>query len=299
MILHWFTHCLSKEKLLDYDSVCKVLGVKLDLESAKTELALISNTDDRVTELAADIDSVLETRVLPRKEGERLRGRLQFASSQLFGRTMRNNLRALSDHIHMGRRTVSDATASALGAIRKAIFANVPRRVSGKLAGYTHAYVDASFDQSGYSGVGGLILNSDGECLAFFSEVAENSLVDLILKQGQQTGIQELEMLSLLIGFKLFQGHLSNCKLVLFTDSEAVRGAFLKSWSANESCNRLIAAALQLEEELQTQVWLERVPSQSNPSDFLSRSEVDRHRGLRRTRCNLEEVWVDTVITKG
>ena len=106
-------------------------------------------------------------------------------------------------------------------------------------------------------------------------------------------------MLSLLIGFKLFQGHLSNCKLVLFTDSEAVRGAFLKSWSANESCNRLIAAALQLEEELQTQVWLERVPSQSNPSDFLSRSEVDRHRGLRRTRCNLEEVWVDTVITKG
>ena len=186
-----------------------------------------------------------------------------------------------------------------MGAIRTAIFSNVPRRVSGKLADYVHAYVDASFDQSGYSGVGGVILSSEGEHLAFFSEVAKTSLINLILKQGQQTAIQELEMLSLVIGFKLFRRHLSNCKLVLFTDSEAVRGAFLKSWSANESCNRLIAAALQLEEELQTQVWLERVPSQSNPSDSLSRSEVDRHKGLERTRCNLEEVWVDTVITKG
>ena len=176
---------------------------------------------------------------------------------------------------------------------------NVPRRVSGLLADYVHAYVDASFDQSGYSGVGGLILSSDGEQLAFFSEVAEASLINLILKRGQQTAIQELEMLGLVVGFKLFRRHLANCKLVLFTDSEAVRGAFLKSWSANESCNKLIAAALQLEEELQTQVWLERVPSQSNPSDPLSRSEVDRHNGLRRTRCNLEEVWVDTVNTKG
>ena len=87
--------------------------------------------------------------------------------------------------------------------------------------------------------------------------------------------------------------------MVLFTDSEAVRGAFLKSWSTNESCSQLISAALRIEETLQIQTWLERVPSQSNPADELSRSEVDQYAGLTRSRCNLLELWEETVITKG
>ena len=39
---------LSKDKLLDYNSVCKVLGVEFDLRMAGENLALVWNTLERV-----------------------------------------------------------------------------------------------------------------------------------------------------------------------------------------------------------------------------------------------------------
>ena len=58
--------------------------------------------------------------------------------------------------------------------------------------------------------------------------MADAKLLDLILKEGQHTAIQELEMLGLVAGFELLQEHLlRGSKLVLITDGEAVRGAFL------------------------------------------------------------------------
>ena len=45
-------------------------------------LCLVSNTTDRVEELVQDIDNILSAGALPKAEGERLRGRLQFPSAQ-------------------------------------------------------------------------------------------------------------------------------------------------------------------------------------------------------------------------
>ena len=63
-------------------------------------------------------------------------------------------------------------------------------------------------------------------------------------------------------------------RLVVFTDSDAARGAFLKSWSQNQQCDRIISAFLEAEESQYFHVWVERVPSQSNPADGLSRELV-------------------------
>ena len=42
----------------------------------------MTNTAERVEELVAEIDEALKSNMLPRRDGEKLRGRLQFASSQ-------------------------------------------------------------------------------------------------------------------------------------------------------------------------------------------------------------------------
>ena len=49
---------------------------------------------------------------------------------------------------------------------------------------------------------------------------------------------------------------------MLFTDSEAVRGAFLKSWSANDDSDKMISVIFQVESDFDVPVWIERVPSQ-------------------------------------
>ena len=76
---------ISKNKLLDFNTLCKVLGVQLDLKQSGDKLCFVTNTEERVQELVGELDEAIRTNMLPRSEGEKLRGRLQFASSQIFG----------------------------------------------------------------------------------------------------------------------------------------------------------------------------------------------------------------------
>ena len=81
-------------------------------------------------------------------------------------------------------------------------------------------------------------------------------------------------MMAVLAAVTVWRKLIKCCRVVLFTDSEAVRGAFRKSWSANEGSDKMIHIKFQVKEEFDIPVWIERVPSQSNPSDILSRDEV-------------------------
>ncbi len=90
---------ISKHKLLEFNTLCKVLGTQLDLRQSGDGLCFITNTEERVEELTKELDEVLRTKTLSWSEGEKLRGRLQFASSQVFGRKFRRLLKVVSHHV--------------------------------------------------------------------------------------------------------------------------------------------------------------------------------------------------------
>ena len=213
---------VSTHKLLPFDSICKVLGVQLDLRQC-----LVSNTAERVKELVQDIDNILLAGVLPKAEGERLRGRLQFARAQVFGRKLKRLLKVLSNHVTMGRKALSDLTKECLKQVSTILTCNSPIKVVASQSDILHIYVDASFNEADYSGIGGLIIYMHGDRLAFFSAKVKE-MVDAIVSKGQRTIIQELEMLAVLCAFKCWQEKATVHRIVLFTDSESVRGAFLK-----------------------------------------------------------------------
>lgn len=89
---------LPEDKLMPFDSACKSLDVQVDLSSAKLGAVCVSNTEERVAELTLAISDIVKAGVLSRKDGERFRGRLQFANAQLFGRSMRRSFRDLGKH---------------------------------------------------------------------------------------------------------------------------------------------------------------------------------------------------------
>ena len=97
-----------------------------------------------------------------------------------------------------------------------------------------HIYVDASFDYSEYSGLGGRIVDMSKKILSFFSTEVDKRTLDEVMAKGQKTVIQELEMMAVLAAMRVWRKLIKAFRVVLFTDSEAVRGAFLKSWSAND-----------------------------------------------------------------
>ena len=100
-----------------------------------------------------------------------------------------------------------------------------------------------------YSGLGGLIIDMSKKTLSFFSTEVDKRMLDDIMAKGQRTVIQELEMMAVLAAVRVWRKLIKSCRVVLFTDSEAVRGAFLKSWSANKDSDKMINIIFQVEEE--------------------------------------------------
>lgn len=63
---------MSKNKLLDFNTLCKVLGVQLDLTRSGDGLCFVANAAERVSELISEISEALKSNMLPRKDGEKL-----------------------------------------------------------------------------------------------------------------------------------------------------------------------------------------------------------------------------------
>ena len=100
--------------------------------------------------------------------------------------------------------------------------------------------MDASFNYSDYSGLGGMIVDMSKKVISFFSVEVDRRTLDDVMAKGQKTVIQELEMMAVLAAMKVWKRLIEACRVVMFTDSEAVRGAFLKSWSANDDSDKMI-----------------------------------------------------------
>lgn len=280
-------------ELLLFDSVCKVLGVKLDLRQAGCGLAMVSNTQDPVDELVTSLDSTLSKGTLGRKEEEeRLAGRLQFASAQLFGRLLKNKLKKLSSHIASGLNTLTADTSEALKGIRASLMSNKARVVS--------VYVDACFDSDGFSGTGGVCCNSSGVILGFFSEEVPVELLSLLQVGDKETAILELEALGIVVATIVWEDQLKEFRVVLFTDNEGVRTSLLRASSANSNVDCFLQLLFTKEEELAFQLWVERVPSQSNPADEPSRKICDKVGDCaHRVRVNGVEVWIRSAQFRG
>ncbi|CAE7578426.1 unnamed protein product [Symbiodinium sp. CCMP2592] len=106
-LLGWlFDECGSKA--VDFSTSFKALGVLFNLAQSPKGLVTISNTPTRITELTTVISTLLASRKLTRAEAQRLRGRMQFCDSFLFGRASRLSLQAVSRHVHSTHDEVID-----------------------------------------------------------------------------------------------------------------------------------------------------------------------------------------------
>ena len=88
--------------------------------------------------------------------------------------------------------------------------------------------------------------------------------------------------------FEVFRGR----RLVVFTYNQSVQTSVVKCRSKNDNMVDLIIRKIcSTEERLGIVAWIERVPSQSNPSDGLSREVHESYQGVKCTPANLPEVW--------
>lgn len=88
----------SGDKSLDFAECFQALGIVIDLSRVRDGLVFFKNTERRVAEIKAFVGKVLDDGRLPHHEALRLRGRCQFADSQIFGRVGKKCLSLITAH---------------------------------------------------------------------------------------------------------------------------------------------------------------------------------------------------------
>ena len=163
----------SGEKDLPFATKFKALGIEIDLSAWEEGIVRFTNTAQRATELASQIDSIVSKRTLTSPEALALRGRMQFANAQLWGRASKLCLNAVTAHAYStGGAAVTDDLARCLLLFKECLISHRPREVTPSWDSPLFLFTDASFSPENADwpcGLGGVLLDSTGTQLAAFS----------------------------------------------------------------------------------------------------------------------------------
>ena len=206
-------------------------------------------------------------------------------------------MKELNSHVNRGFRKITDEFATALELMSELLESNLSRPVDVNFTDWVRVYVDASFEPGKSSGLGGLVLDSSGQCLGCFSEEISQELVSKIKREDQQTVIFELEGLAIAVALEVFKEHIKGKRLVVFTDNSGAQASLIKCKSTHHHMNLIVMSICSLEESLGLMTWIERVPSISNPADELSRKKLLEYVGVPTTPVDLLERW-DACVTE-
>ena len=89
-----------------------------------------------------------------------------------------------------------------------------------------------------------------------------------------------IELLATVVALKTFAPRLRGSLALLFVDSEPVQGALVKGYSSKEDFCELIGVFWRCALDLGVNIYIDKVPTDSNPSDPPSRSRMDIGIGL-------------------
>ncbi|CAE7831241.1 unnamed protein product [Symbiodinium sp. CCMP2592] len=268
----------SGEKSNDFAERFQALGIMVDLRACLDGTISFKNTAKRVSEIKAFVGKVLESGRLPHHEALRLRGRCQFADSQIFGRTGKKCLGLITAHAYGFDEVISRELRISLERFLLRLEDGAPRLIKILEGGSWHVYTDASYEPgagNSFCGLGGVLVDPNGLPREFFSFVLSEAQKNFLGEQNSAQIIFQAEMLAMAVALDVWLEDLTGHTAIFFVDNNGVRDAAISANARASVARRLLEAFLQKEHSSAIIPWFARVPSSSNPADEPSRVECD------------------------
>ena len=275
------------EKATEFSDVFKALGVSSNLTSTEHGQVMLSNAPSRIEELVQVISGILESKILPRAAALRLRGRMQFCDSFLFGRASRLCLQAVTKHAYDdGDPTVHGDLWDALNRYKECLQVSRPHVVHASYNDPFYLFTDACYEPGSpwCAGLGAALFSSSGEFCAFFSFCLDATGREALGEKHKKTIIFELEFLALVIALVHWKARLTNRPCVAYLDNNSTRDVAISGRGRNPTAKALAAVLLALEDAGEVRCWYARVPSPSNIADLPSRELCSTMTVLGQTR---------------
>ena len=262
-----------------FHELFNALGISIDVSNLHRDRVLFDNTESRKRELLLMIEEILTSGTLSRASALRVRGRLQFASGQLFGRIARGALQSVTTHAYSTKTPkISPELVHALQLHKSLLEHGRPRTLKTGSHPTFYIFADASYEPAGAGnacGLGAVLVSQDGVKLSFFSASPPSSLLEKLQIAERKTIIFECELLAIYCALVIWQNEIRQSPVVIFTDNNGARDTLISCSTSSLNARRVLDATLKLECELMIQPWYARVPTESNIADAPSRFEVE------------------------
>ena len=260
-------------KATDFAEVCNALGVSFDLRDACRGVLKVQNTQKRIDELVEFLTQVRERKRLDRNETLKLRGRLGFADGFLHGRLGTLILKRLIDHAYGSTSYMDESMVNVLGWMVKRLQTAGPKKVDSCTVREWCVFTDASFEpDEKKAGLGGVLVDSDGECTAWFGLQLDESACNLLGADVKDTIIYELELLAACVALEAWAPFLSSSYPVHYGDNDSVRFALIRGVAQGVVAENIMQFHLEIEVSFNSNIWFARVPTEANIADLPSRA---------------------------
>lgn len=292
--VHFWLGAHFDQKKLQLCRAPVILGVTYDLFDMVLQIK-----EDRKLELLTEIDHILETGLLDPGSAGKLKGKLMFGASQLWGKVGRAFLRSISERQYARSPSddsfsIDEALELSLKQWRKLIEGGPPRPIELK----RHSWSDVVVFTDGFTPdprdfeklpdrVGGVLFDRRLNQPLQFTSIVPKSVQKRWLTR--KTQIVPVEMIAAVLALTTFSDRIRNCDMIILIDSEAVEAALVKGYSSKEDLCLLISKFWDEVFDLKVRVFIDRVSTDSNPADWPSRNDLAT--GEKAGWATVEAVW--------
>jgi hypothetical protein len=302
-LAHTWLGAKFDESKLQLGAVVDILGVTYDLDRL---LLLIK--ESRKEDLVAEISGILEAGLLEPGHAGKLKGKLMFAASQLWGKVGRAFLLAISERQYSKtlsrdqKALLGTALEQALKQWTRLVKEGPPRELKpvapakSDVVIFTDGFFpDPRRSEKGPARVGAVMFDRRRVHPVQFSEIVPKEVMDKWISRVTQ--IFMIELVAIILALETFRYYLHNTNVLLLVDAEAVEGALVKGYSSRSDVSLLVGKFWELAQELGAAIYVDRVPTDANCSDGPSRDKV--YIGRRLGWLEVEARWPSEVHENG
>ena len=264
-------------KCKPFDLQCEALGVLFDLQSSKSGICHVTNTPSRVEEISTEIYRLIEQGYITQIEAQKLRGRMQFAESQIYGRTGRRCIGALKDYACRRKTNLLDKEITFLKLFVSLLKSDIPREVATEHKHSVVIITDACYEKDSRDricGLGGILCDQFSGTNCFFSCQLDEEQRCLLGEPYRKQIIFEAETLCAVLAYSLWTERLDNRKSFLYVDNEGTKFCLIRGKSDNLVVDAIAGIFAEVETHVRTNCWISRVSSYSNLADKPSRGDI-------------------------
>ena len=270
----------AEDKLNLPANTAEILGVELDLKQSKAGSVCVRNKQDRIVDIEATLNEILETKKLRPKDLPSHLGRLQFADMQVAGRAGKLamcDLRTLGTSGNLAV-DLNDSQLCALKLLRRRVISGKPKKLTARPQAMPWIlFTDGALEYDDCGGaeasIGAVLINPGGGIWYFGCKVPDDTLASW-KTDGREHVIGLVELYACVVALRHWKNLFKSERIIMFVDNYGAQDCLVKGTANVKAWRDLLLVLEEMDDELFQNLWVTRVPSQSNPADFPSRGTV-------------------------